>query len=471
MSGTARNPFSSGWVQAAADDSLRLPGALSYVRGSGAEPLRSVTLAQLLDEAAASHGSHDAAIFAGTAESLSWYDLQRRSNEVAAGLLALGIRHGNRVGVCAPSRVEWLLAQFGAARIGAVVVAIDPAADAAELEHALAHLRCRVLICDRFSDIGRVLDRRRLPNLGDVIVLDEPGRPRPPPADAVSFAAFVRAAGPAQYQRLAGIGAAVDPDDAASVQFTRGKGDGGRSGAVLSHFAIVNNARFAAQAMQLGSGDRLCIPVALHRGFGLTLGVLACVASGATMVFPGAAFDAEATLDAAERHRCTALHGSPSMFAAVLASESIAGRDLSLLRTGIVAGAPCPAETLRGIVERLGMKDITVGYGMAETSPLAFQTGLGDTTERRIASIGRVHPQLEAKLVDASGRRVAIGRTGELCLRGYSLMRGYWEEPEATRRTIDEAGWLHSGDLAKFDAEGYCRIVGRLPDRNAGAAP
>lgn len=468
MSGAARNPFASGWVQGGADDALRPQGALSYVRGSSAEPLRSITVAHLLDEAAAAHGSRDAAIFAGAgagaSESLSWYDLQRRSNEVAAGLLALGIRHGNRVGVCAPSRLEWLLAQFGAARIGAVVVAIDPAAGAAELERALAHLRCRVLICAGGGGTRPLPELRRLPNLGHVIVLDEPGRPRPLPADAVSFSAFVRAAGPAQHHRLASVGAAVDPDDAVSVQFT-----GGRRGAVLSHFGIVNNARFAAQTMQLGAGDRLCIPVALHRGFGLTLGVLACAASGATMVFAGEAFAPEATLDAVERHRCTALHGSPAMFAAMLASESIPGRDLSSLRTGIVAGAPCPAETLRGIVERLGAKDITVGYGLAEASPLAFQTSLGDAIARRIASVGRVHPQLEAKLVDAGGRRVAIGRTGELCLRGYSLMRGYWKDPEATRRVIDEAGWLHSGDLAKLDADGYCRIVGRLPDRSAAA--
>ncbi len=490
MAGAARNPFASDWVRGGAGDRLRPQGTLSYVAGATDEPLRFITIGALLEEAVATFGARDAAVFApahgGPALILSWHDLLQGADEVAAGLLALGIRRGNRVGIWAPNRVEWLLAQFGTARIGAVLVHINPAYRSAELEYALNKVRCRALITARShksSDYlgmlkgmapeldrpgaaggtGHELESRRLPHLKHVILLDDRNRPNPVPPRAMRFADFVRQAGPAHRARVAAINAALDPDDAINIQFTSGT-TGAPKGATLSHFNIVNNARFTAQAMALGPDDRLCIPVPLYHCFGMVLGALACLASGAAMVFPGEAFEPQATLAAVQRHRCTALHGVPTMFVAMLAHPSREEYDVSTLRTGIMAGAPCPVETMRLLVSDLHMPQITIAYGMTETSPISFQSGLDDPLERRVATVGRVHPHVEVKIVDAEGRIVPIGRQGELCTRGYSVMRGYWEDPERTRESIDEAGWMHTGDLATIDAEGYCNIVGRVKD-------
>ena len=485
----SHNPFSSGWVRGGADDRLRPQGTLSYVSGATDDPLRFQTISQLLDEAVAKHGSRDAVIFAANAPgqsavTLSWYDLQRRADEVAAALLALGIRRGNRVGIWSPNRVEWLLAQFGTARIGAVLVNINPAYRGAELEFALNKVRCRALIMARSlkssdylamlkglaPELDRpgeepVLESRRMPHLKNVIVLDDPqpSAKQPLPARAQRFADFVRHAGPAHHARLKGLAATLDPDDTINIQFTSGT-TGSPKGAMLSHFNIVNNARYSARAMALGERDRLCIPVPLYHCFGMVLGVLACLASGATMVFPGESFEPRQTLATVARHRCTALHGVPTMFIAMLADPSLAQHELASLRTGIMAGAPCPIETMRRVVDELHMAQVTIGYGMTETSPISFQSGVDDPLERRVATVGRIHPHVEVKIVDAAGRIVSIGQQGELCTRGYSVMRGYWEEPERTRDSLDESGWMHTGDLATLDAQGYCNIVGRVKD-------
>ena len=480
------NPFASDWVRGGADDRLRPAGTLSYVAGATDEPLKFMTIGALLERAVARHGARDAAIFTATAGGrdlrLSWYDLLQRSDEVAAGLLALGVRRGNRVGIWAPNRVEWLLAQFGTARIGAVLVNINPAYRSSELEYALNKVRCRALIMARSHkssdylamvkglapEIDRrganaELESRRLPHLKHVILLDDAQRPNPVPPQAMSFLDFIAQAGPAHRQRVAGLNAALDPDDVINIQFTSGT-TGAPKGATLSHFNIVNNARFTAKAMKLGPADRLCIPVPLYHCFGMVLGVLACVASGATMVFPGDAFDAETTLMAVERHRCTALHGVPTMFVAMLAHPSRAQHDLSSLRTGIMAGAPCPIETMRQLVAEMHMSQITIAYGMTETSPISFQSGVDDPLERRVSTVGRIHPHVEVKIVDRDGRIVPVGQPGELCTRGYSVMRGYYEDPERSAEAIDDAGWMHSGDLATIDAEGWCNIVGRVKD-------
>lgn len=485
----SHNPFSSGWVRGGADDRLRPQGTLSYVSGATDDPLRFRTIPQLLDRAVAKHGSRDAVIFAAnalgqSALTLSWYDLQVRSDEVAAALLALGIRRGNRVGIWSPNRVEWLLAQFGTARIGAVLVNINPAYRASELEFALNKVRCRALIMARAlkssdylamlkglaPEVDRpgeepVLESRRLPHLKNVIVLDDAQRSGKQvlPARAQRFADFVRHAGPAQHARLKGLADALDPDDTINIQFTSGT-TGSPKGAMLSHFNIVNNARYSARAMALDERDRLCIPVPLYHCFGMVLGVLACVASGATMVFPGESFEPRQTLATVARHRCTALHGVPTMFIAMLAEPSLAQHELASLRTGIMAGAPCPIETMRRVVDELHMTQVTIGYGMTETSPISFQSGVDDPLERRVTTVGRIHPHVEVKIVDAEGRIVPLGQQGELCTRGYSVMRGYWEEPQRTRESIDDAGWMHSGDLATLDAQGYCNIVGRVKD-------
>jgi fatty-acyl-CoA synthase len=482
MTLAARNPFASGWVRGGADERLRPQGALSYVSGATDDPLRFRTISQALDKTVAKHGSRDAAIFAADGVTLSWYDLQRRSDEVAAAFLALGIRRGNRVGIWSPNRVEWLLAQFGTARIGAILVNINPAYRSSELEYALNKVRCRALIMARSlkssdylgilkslaPELDRpgtepVLESRRLPHLKHVIVLDDAGKPGPAPPRAQSFGSFLRSAGPAHKLRLAGLAAELDPDDAINIQFTSGT-TGSPKGATLSHFNIVNNARYCADAMAFTEKDRLCIPVPLYHCFGMVLGVLCCVASGATMVFPGESFDAAQTIVAIQRHRCTALHGVPTMFIAMLAHPTLAQSDVSTLRTGIMAGAPCPIETMRRVVSELHMSQVTIAYGMTETSPISFQSGVDDPLERRVSTVGRIHPHAEVKIVDADGRIVPIGQAGELCTRGYCVMRGYWEDEARTREAIDASGWMHTGDLATIDAEGYCNIVGRVKD-------
>jgi fatty-acyl-CoA synthase len=472
------NPFRSDWLDGGAADRLRPQGSLSYVSGLTDEPLRFITIAQQLDKTVGRHGSRDAAIFEAEGVRLSWYDLKAKADELAAGLLALGLRRGNRVGIWAPNRHEWLITQFATARVGMILVNINPAYRKTELEYALNKVGVRALVMARrfkssdylgmlgeiapeihFKGASEVLDSARVPGLKHVVLLgDEPAPPR-----CLSYRQLLGLGGPAQRARLDALSAALDPDDAINIQFTSGT-TGSPKGATLSHFNIVNNARFCAKAMALSPADRLCIPVPLYHCFGMVLGVLCCVASGATMVFPGEGFDAADTLKTIARHRCTALHGVPTMFTAMLEDPSFAQHDLSSLRTGIMAGAPCPIETMRKVIAKMHMHQVTIGYGMTETSPISFQSSLDDPLERRVSTVGRVQPNLEVKIVDAAGRIVPIGQPGELCTRGYSVMRGYWDDPARTRESIDDAGWMHSGDLATIDAEGYANIVGRVKD-------
>jgi fatty-acyl-CoA synthase len=473
-----RNPFSSDWLSAHSDERLRPQRGVSYLAGPSDDPLRFITMAALLDEAVAAHGARDAAVFVATGTRWSWYDLQRKADEVAAGLLALGIKRGDRVGIWAPNCEEWLGLQFGTARIGAILVNINPAYRESELEFALNKVQCRVLVMARAlksSDYVSILrglapeiDRapaegrlrcERLPRLRHVVLIGD----GPVPAGAASFKSLLRLAGPAQKSRLSSLSAGLDPDDAINIQFTSGT-TGAPKGATLSHFSIVNNARYAAQAMRLSERDRLCIPVPLYHCFGMVLGVLACVASGATMVFPAPSFDAEQTLHVVAAQRCTALHGVPSMFIAMLEHSRLRELDVSTLRTGIMAGAPCPIETMRRVVTDLHMPEITIAYGMTETSPVSFQSSVDDPLERRVSTVGRIQPHVEVKIVDDQGRIVPVGQQGELCTRGYLVMHGYWDDAERTREVLDAAGWMHSGDLATIDAHGYCNIVGRLKD-------
>jgi fatty-acyl-CoA synthase len=299
----------------------------------------------------------------------------------------------------------------------------------------------------------------RLPALKHVVLLGDAAAP----PRCLTYAQLLGLGGPAQRARLDGLTAALDPDDAINIQFTSGT-TGSPKGATLSHFNIVNNARYCAKAMALGPTDRLCIPVPLYHCFGMVLGVLCATASGAAMVFPGESFDAGATLASVARHRCTALHGVPTMFVAMLDDPDFAGHDLSSLRTGIMAGAPCPIETMRKVIAKMHLREITIAYGMTETSPISFQSGLDDPLERRVSTVGRIQPHLEVKIVDGAGRIVPVGQRGELCTRGYAVMRGYWEDDARTREAIDPAGWMHTGDLATIDAEGYANIVGRVKD-------
>jgi fatty-acyl-CoA synthase len=472
------NPFASDWLRGDGRDRQRPQGGLSYVAGTTDDSLRFITIDALLDRAVRKWGAGEAAVFADTGRRLSWHDLRRGADDVAAGLLALGIGRGDRVGIWAPNCAEWLLAQFGTARIGAILVNINPAYRSAELEYALNKVQCRALLMARAhksSDYLAILrslapelaqaaagDRlhlKRLPKLRHVVLIgDAPAAPGTMP-----FSELTRIAGPAHRARLADLAAALDPDDAINIQFTSGT-TGAPKGATLSHFNIVNNARYCARAMALTERDRLCIPVPLYHCFGMVLGVLSCTAVGATMVFPGPSFEAEATLAALQAQRCTALHGVPTMFMAMLDHPRFGEFDLSALRTGIMAGAPCPIETMRRVVGEMHMREVTIAYGMTETSPISFQSAVDDPLEKRVTTVGRIQPHAEAKIVDAQGRIVPVGVKGELCTRGYLVMRGYWEDPERTRESIDASGWMHSGDLATIDADGWCNIVGRAKD-------
>lgn len=474
----AANPFSSDWLRAAGDARQRPQGGMSYVSGATDDPLRFITITQLLDETVAQFGSREAVVFAKSGTRLSWYDLRNRGDGVAAALLALGVKRGDRVGIWAPNCIEWLLVQFGTARIGAILVNINPAYQAAELEYALNKVQCKVLVMARgvkssdyvailtglAPELVRVdsaarLQLEKLPRLRHVVLTGD----GPRPTGMLSFSDFMRAAGPAQTARLPSVSASLEPDDAINIQFTSGT-TGAPKGATLTHFNIVNNARYAASAMGLTYRDRLCIPVPLYHCFGMVLGVLASTAVGATMVFPGESFDAEETLRAVERDRCSALHGVPTMFIAQLEHAKFRDYDLSSLRTGIMAGAPCPIETMRRVVSEMHMAEITIAYGMTETSPISFQSSVHDPLERRVSTVGRIQPHVEVKIVDQQGRIVPIGTAGELCTRGYLVMQGYWDDPEQTNDVIDGSRWMHSGDLATIDAEGYCNIVGRVKD-------
>jgi fatty-acyl-CoA synthase len=472
------NPFRSPWLAGGRDERVRPPGSLSYVQGATDEPLRFLTISQQLDKTVSRHGGREAAVFVAERLRLSWHDLKRRADEVGAGLLALGLRRGNRIGIWAPNRHEWLVTQFATARVGMILVNINPAYRTSELEYALQKVGCRALVMARrfkssdylgmlgeiapelgFAGSAGTLDSVRLPELRHVVVLGD----EPAPARALTWSQLRGLAGPAQRARLDALTAALDPDEAINIQFTSGT-TGAPKGATLSHFNVVNNARFCAKAMALGPEDRLCIPVPLYHCFGMVLGVLCCAASGATMVFPGEGFDAGETLAALSVERCTALHGVPTMFTAILEHPSFAQHDLASLRTGIMAGAPCPIETMRKVVARMHMHQVTIAYGMTETSPISFQSSLDDPLERRVTTVGRIQPHLQVKIVDAEGRIVPVGRPGELCTRGYSVMRGYWRDSGRTAEAIDAAGWMHSGDLATIDGEGYCNIVGRVKD-------
>jgi fatty-acyl-CoA synthase len=472
------NPFASDWLRAGSVVARRPPDRMSYVAGLTDDPLKFMTIPALVDRAVSRYGGQEALVFAPTRERLSWQQLQRRSDDVAAGLLALGIGRGDRVGIWAPNCVEWVLVQLGTARIGAILVNINPAYRTSELEHALKKTQCRALIMAavlkssnyiemigslapecKTAAAGKPLRLARFPRLEHLVLIGGGERP----SGMHSFEGLVRMAGPAHRSRLAALGAALDPDDAINIQFTSGT-TGLPKGATLSHLNILNNARHSAKAMALTPRDRLCIPVPLYHCFGMVLGVLACLATGATMVFPGASFDPEETLMAVQEYGCTALHGVPTMFIAELEHAAFRKYDLSTLRTGIMAGAPCPVETMRRVMADMHMGQVTIAYGMTETSPVSFQSDVDDGVERRVSTVGRILPHLEVKIVDEQGRVVPIGQQGELCTRGYSVMLGYWEDPGATSEAIDAAGWMHSGDLATLDRDGYCNIVGRVKD-------
>jgi len=447
----------------------------SYLRGPASPPLVYATIPQLLREAVSRFGPRDALVFPAQGVRMSYYDFDREVDQLASGLLALGLGKGDRLGIWSPNRAEWVLVQFATARIGVVMVNINPAYRLAELEYALDKVGCTALVLARSfksSDYAGMirtlapemeecrpgqLRAAKLPKLRHVVIMeDQPG------PGAWSFSQLATLGGPAQQLRLPDIDRSLSPDDAINIQFTSGT-TGQPKGATLSHYNIVNNARLVTDRIRLGADDRLAIPVPLYHCFGMVMGVLGAVSKGAAMIFPGEGFDPARTLDILAAERCTAVYGVPTMFVAMLHEQDRAPRDLSRMRTGIMAGASCPVDVMRRVIDDMNMGEVTICYGMTETSPVSFQSFVDDPIDRRCETVGRIHPHLEAKIIDETGQIVPVGTQGELCTRGYSVMKGYWEDSEKTGESIRD-GWMNTGDLAVLDAEGFCAITGRVKD-------
>jgi fatty-acyl-CoA synthase len=452
------------------------PLTRSYYSGASTAQIIYETIGSYFDKIAELHSTNSALIVRHQGINWTYGELQAQVNRLAMGLIHLGIEPGDRVGIWGPNSSEWVLVQLATAKIGAIMVCINPAYRLYELEYALNKVECKTLITDvsfKTSDyLGMIntlapelesshpgqLEAKKLPYLKHVIRMGSDNTPGMYNFDAVC------AAGTDDDQvTMDALQGRLQPDDAINIQFTSGT-TGNPKGATLSHCNILNNGFLTGLAMQLGPEDKLCIPVPLYHCFGMVLSVLACVSHGATMVFPGPAFDPEETLKSVETEGCTALHGVPTMFITELDHPRFSDYDLSTLRTGIMAGAPCPVEVMKRVLSEMHMDDILIAYGQTELSPINNMTLPNDTLERRTETVGRAMPWVEIKVVDEAGRVVPVGQKGEICTRGYSVMQGYWNDEERTAETIDSAGWLHSGDIATMDEAGYVRIVGRIKD-------
>ncbi|WP_374199342.1 AMP-binding protein [Streptomyces sp. ISL-44] len=435
-----------------------MPSASSYASGVCDVPLLGDTIGENLDRTVRRFPGQDALIDRATGRRWTYAELAADVDTLALGLLGLGIVKGDRVGIWAPNRAEWTLVQYATARIGAVLVTVNPAYRSHELEYVLRQSGIRLLVAaDRFkgSDYAGMIAevRPRCPELEFTVLLEGP-----------LWTDLLERGRQGDRADLARAQAALSPDDPINIQYTSGT-TGFPKGATLSHHNILNNAFFVGELCHYTERDRVCIPVPFYHCFGMVMGNLACTSHGAAMVIPAPSFNPAATLAAVEAESCTSLYGVPTMFIAELADPGFEGYDLSSLRTGIMAGSPCPVEVMKEVIDRMGMAEVSICYGMTETSPVSTQTRADDSVERRVSTVGRVGPHLEVKVVDPqSGRTVPRGEPGELCTRGYSVMLGYWGEPERTAEAVDSARWMHTGDLAVMDDEGYLSITGRIKD-------
>jgi len=436
-----------------------IPPALpSYSSGTSTVPLLGDTIGADLDRTAARVGDHEALVECASGRRWTYPELVADVDACALGLDALGVGKGDRVGIWAPNCAEWVFVQYGTAKLGAVLVNINPAYRTHELAFVLKQAGISVLVAApefKTSDYRVMVDvvRGDCPELRDVVFLGDP--------EWEQLLAAGRAADRAVLDERA---AQLSPDDPINIQYTSGT-TGFPKGATLTHHNLLNNGFFVGEGCGYTEADRVCIPVPYYHCFGMGMGNLGCTSHGATMVIPAPGFDAAATLQAVQDERCTSLYGVPTMFIAELALPDFASYDLSTLRTGIMAGSPCPVEVMRRVVEEMGMAEVTICYGMTETSPVSTQTGADDDLDRRTSTVGRTHPHLESKVIDPdSGLTVPRGTPGELCTRGYSVMLGYWNEPQKTAEVLDQARWMHTGDLAVMDEAGYVNIVGRIKD-------
>ncbi len=448
----------------------------SYLCGDADEPLIYDTIGNYFDNISERFAESDALIVRHQNIRWNYRTFRQEVDHLATGLLALGIQPGDRVGIWGPNSFEWALTQFATAKIGAIMVCINPAYRVFELEYALNKVECRALItAEHFKSSDylamlaelapelssanpRALQLEKIPALEMIVRMGEETSP-----GMLSFPEVCNLGGAAEAERLQALALELQPDDPINIQFTSGT-TGRPKGATLTHCNILNNGYLVARAMQFTEQDRLCIPVPLYHCFGMVLGNLTCISTGAAAIYPEAAFDPVSTLEAVQQERCTALHGVPTMFIAELDHPEFFRFDLSSLRTGVMAGANCPEEVMRRVMRDMHMEHILIGYGQTELSPINHITKPNDSLHNRIETVGRAVPRVEVKISDEQGRVVPVGEKGEVCTRGYSVMRGYWNDEEKTRETIDAAGWLHSGDIGVMDDAGYVRIVGRTKD-------
>ena len=453
-----------------------LPKGQSYLCGQANEPLLYETIGACVERIAATYPDKEALVVRHQNIRWTFSEYKSRIDALAAGLVSLGVEPGDRVGIWSPNRVEWCLTQFATAKIGAIMVCINPAYRPYELEYALNKVKCQTIITAaqfKTSEYLRMLQEMapelatcepgelksiKLPHLTTVIRMGDAVSP-----GMFNFDKVCEMGEDTHYDRMAEIAPTLQADDAINIQFTSGT-TGSPKGATLSHFNILNNGLQVGAGMRFTSEDRLCIPVPLYHCFGMVMGNLTCMTHGACAVFPDEGFDPDVVLRTVVEEKCTALHGVPTMFVAETDLPNVAEYELSTLRTGVMAGAPCPLELMHQVIDKLNMSEITIMYGQTETSPVNHMTDIDAPAEKRCGTVGRVGPYQEIKIIDESGRVVPLGDKGELCCRGYSVMQGYWDDEARTDETIDATGWLHSGDLAEMDEEGYVQIVGRIKD-------
>ena len=455
---------------------MKLQSVPSYSQGALDKPLLAMTIGQAFDRTAARYPQGEALVVRHQQQRYTWAQLARVVDLHARALLALGLQAGDRLGVWAPNGAEWFISQFASAKIGVILVNINPAYRLSELEYVLKQSACQWLVCagafktsnyhamlqELIPELAEqsvgALDCQRFAELRGVISLAAE-----PPAGFLPWSQLATLAGEVEPQQLRDREASLHVDQPVNIQYTSGT-TGFPKGATLSHQNILNNGYMVGESLGLTASDRLVIPVPLYHCFGMVMGNLGCVTHGTTMIYPAEAFDPGLTLQAVAEERATGLYGVPTMFIAMLDHPQRTAFDLSSLRTGIMAGATCPIEVMRRVISEMHMGEVQIAYGMTETSPVSIQTGPADELELRVTTVGRTQPQLESKLIDAAGNTVARGEIGELCTRGYSVMLGYWSNPQATADAIDGDGWMHTGDLAQMDEQGYVRIVGRNKD-------
>lgn len=438
----------------------------SYVHGASPVPLIGATIGSYFDAIVERFPATDAVVSVHQGLRMTYAQLKTATDVFARGLMALGVRHGDRVGIWSTNSVEWVIAQYATPKIGAILVNVNPAYRTSELQYVLAQSGVSVLLTQIAYKTSAYLAmaaevRADLPDLRTIVAIGAGSIDAVP--DALRWNDVDALAADIASQALADRLAATEFDEAINIQYTSGT-TGFPKGATLSHHNILNNGFFIGEGCGYTECDRVCIPVPFYHCFGMVLGNMACITHGATMVIPSATFDPALALDAVQRERCTSLYGVPTMFIAELALPDFHDYKLDTLRTGIMAGSPCPVEVMKRVQTEMHMPEVTICYGMTETSPVSFQTGKSDSLEKQTSTVGQVHPHLECKIVDEHGRIVPVGTPGELCTRGYSVMLGYYGDEKSTRRAIDGARWMHTGDLGTMDEQGYVNIVGRIKD-------